>query len=115
MGGQNKDPAVIGSSIVLLQERFKQLQRSKEMRQERQQLLKLSYQSSHGYDEPVKLSTSSDAAFQDPLALGLNSNVAHRMPHFRAIKPIHQFPSASRGAHSNFIEKPDVVDTSLRL
>ncbi|KAL3646120.1 hypothetical protein CASFOL_011300 [Castilleja foliolosa] len=118
MGGQDKDPAVIGSSIVLLQERFKQLQRSKEMRQEKQQLLKLSFQSTDGYDKPAKMITSfspSDAAFQDPLALGLNLNVPYHMPHFRAVKPVYQFPSASRGAHSNFTEKPDAVDTSLRL
>ncbi|KAI3457729.1 hypothetical protein Pfo_014392 [Paulownia fortunei] len=114
MGRQNKDPAVAGSSIVLLQERFKQLQRLKEMREERQ-LLKLLPQSTDGYDEPAKLSMSfstSEAAFQDPLALGLNSN-AHHMAHFRAIKP-QQFPSAARGPRS-FFEKPDVVDTSLRL
>ncbi|KAI4303553.1 hypothetical protein MLD38_039164 [Melastoma candidum] len=37
---EGSDPVVVQSSIVLLQERFKQLQRTKEMRQERQ-LLKL--------------------------------------------------------------------------
>lgn len=108
MGRQNKDPAVVGSSIVLLQERFKQLQRLKEMREQRR-LLKLWPQSSDGYDES---SNKSEAAFQDPLALGLTSS-AHHMAHFRAIEP-QQFPSAAKGPH-NFFEKPDVVDTSLRL
>ncbi|PIN03473.1 hypothetical protein CDL12_24016 [Handroanthus impetiginosus] len=97
MGRQNEDPSVVGSSIVLLQERFKQLQRLKEMRQERQ-LLKLLNQSRDG----------ADAVFQDPLALGLNSNA-----HFQ------QFSSsganvADRGPQRLF-EKSDVVDTSLHL
>ncbi|KAI4343209.1 hypothetical protein MLD38_027738 [Melastoma candidum] len=40
MIGEGGDPVVVQSSIALLRERFKQLQRMKEMRQERQ-LLKL--------------------------------------------------------------------------
>ncbi|KAJ7967813.1 Protein FAM50B like [Quillaja saponaria] len=40
MGRESQDPTVIHSSIYLLQERFKQLQRVKEMREERE-LLKL--------------------------------------------------------------------------
>ncbi|KAF6149586.1 hypothetical protein GIB67_011195 [Kingdonia uniflora] len=40
MGMQNSDPTVIHSSIALLQERFRQLHRVKQMREERE-LLKL--------------------------------------------------------------------------
>ncbi|CAA2955409.1 Hypothetical predicted protein [Olea europaea subsp. europaea] len=67
MGRQNNDQKVVGSSIVLLQERFRQLQRIKEKREERE-LLKL-------FVDPIqnKMSfSSSKNDFQDPLALGLN-------------------------------------------
>lgn len=36
MGRENHDPTVVHSSIALLQERFRQLQRAKEMREERE-------------------------------------------------------------------------------
>lgn len=104
MGRQNKDPAVVGSSIMLLQERFKQLQRLKEMRQETQ-MLRLMPQE---IDRPTSSSSSSNETnYQDPLSLGLNFNSSHH----RAMNP-QQFP-AVRGPH-NFFEIPD-VDTSLRL
>ncbi|KAL9144865.1 hypothetical protein ABFS82_13G003400 [Erythranthe guttata] len=124
MGRQNKDHAVVGSSIALLQERFKQLQRLKEMREERQ-LLSLLPQTKdcYYYEEPsekliisTSFSTSDQSALRDPLALGLNSHARDDVAHFRAIKPARQFTSATaRGAHSSFFEKTDVVDTSLRL
>ncbi|KDP39245.1 hypothetical protein JCGZ_01002 [Jatropha curcas] len=38
MGRQNCDPTVIHSSIALLQERFRQLEKAKEMRQQRELL-----------------------------------------------------------------------------
>lgn len=106
MGRQNKDPAVVGSSIMLLQERFKQLQRLKEMRQETQ-MLRLMPQE---IDRPSSSSSSNETNYQDPLSLGLNFN-SHHTPNFRAMNP-QQFP-AVRGTH-NFFEIPD-VDTSLRL
>ncbi|KAH6781012.1 hypothetical protein C2S52_012249 [Perilla frutescens var. hirtella] len=108
MGRQNKDGAVVGSSIVLLQERFKQLQRLKEMREERQ-ILKPMPQATDRHDLSARSFSTSSAAYQDPLALGLNST-SHHTPHSRAINP-QQFPA--RG-HHNFFEIPD-VDTSLRL
>ncbi|KAK9269313.1 hypothetical protein L1049_001084 [Liquidambar formosana] len=43
MGRQSRDPRVTHSSIALLQERFRQLQRAKEMREERD-VLRLSSQ-----------------------------------------------------------------------
>ncbi|KAL0292950.1 UNVERIFIED_CONTAM: hypothetical protein Sradi_6964100 [Sesamum radiatum] len=120
MGRQNNDPRVVGSSIVLLQERFKQLQRLKEMREERQ-LLKPLPQSTDGYDEAAKLRMSfstSGAAFHDPLALGLNSINAHdRASRFRTTKA-QGFPSAAAAAGGNgtgsFFGSVD-VDTSLHL
>ncbi|KAL2493532.1 uncharacterized protein Fot_37289 [Forsythia ovata] len=80
MGRQNNDPEVVGSSIVLLQERFRQLQRLKEKREEKE-LVKL-------FVDPIQnkisFSSSNHADFQDPLALGLNLN-GKNTPDFRAL------------------------------
>lgn len=46
MGGEVKDPIVVQSSIALLQERFRQLQRLKEMREEKE-LRRLLYEPSN--------------------------------------------------------------------
>ncbi|KAG5254676.1 metal ion binding protein [Salix suchowensis] len=46
MGRQSCDPAIIHSSIALLQERFRQLERAKEIRQQRE-LLKLFSEADH--------------------------------------------------------------------
>ncbi|KAK4397681.1 hypothetical protein Sango_1243600 [Sesamum angolense] len=125
MGQQNDDPRVVGSSIVLLQERFKQLQRLKEMREERQ-LRKPLPQSTGGYHEAAKLRMSfstSGAAFHDPLALGLNSINAHdHASRFRTTNP-QGFPSSAAAAAAaaaggngtgSFFGNVD-VDTSLHL
>ncbi|GER54056.1 protein cereblon homolog [Striga asiatica] len=117
MENHNKCSSAVGSSIVLLQERFKQLQRLKDIRQERQLLKRLS-QSINGFDgstNPCMRSPPPDEASHDPLALGLDSNHA---PCVQAVKPVVQQPtaSASRGKHSDSFEvDSDVVDTSLRL
>ncbi|KAL0292215.1 UNVERIFIED_CONTAM: hypothetical protein Sangu_2530300 [Sesamum angustifolium] len=123
MGRQNDDPRVVGSSIVLLQERFKQLQRLKEMRRERQ-LRKLLPQSTDGYHEAAKLRMSFStlgAAFHDPLALGLNSINSHdHASRFRTTNP-QGFPSSSAAVAAaggngtgSFFGNVD-VDTSLHL
>lgn len=116
MGRQNKDPSIVGSSIVLLQERFKQLQRLKEMREERQILKPLSPPLDPHDLSATNLSTTTSYGsayqLQDPLALGLNSTSHHHTPHFRAMNP-QQFP-AVRGPHHSLFEIHD-VDTSLRL
>ncbi|KAL8473971.1 hypothetical protein ACS0TY_030719 [Phlomoides rotata] len=100
MARQDKDTAVVGSSIVLLQERFKHLQRLKEMREERELLKSLPQSTDHSYDEATRVGMYF-SALQDPLVLGLNSS-----PRYRAVEP-RQFPSAVRRPHD--------VDTSLRL
>lgn len=60
MGRQNNDPAIVRSSIALLQERFRQLERVKEMREERE-ILKMIKESERfttpkvQYYDPTKL------------------------------------------------------------
>ncbi|KAL2246126.1 UNVERIFIED_CONTAM: hypothetical protein Sindi_2880800 [Sesamum indicum] len=119
MGRQNNDPRVVGSSIVLLQERFKQLERVKEMREERQ-LLRPLPQSTDSYDEAAKLRMSfpmSGTVFHDPLALGLNSIHVHdHASGLRTTKP-QGFPSAAAAGGNgtgSFFGNVD-VDTSLHL
>ncbi|XP_059437058.1 uncharacterized protein LOC132170183 [Corylus avellana] len=47
MGGEDQDSTVIHSSIALLQERFRQLQRVKEMREERELMRMLAEPNKH--------------------------------------------------------------------
>ncbi|CAA0837011.1 Unknown protein [Striga hermonthica] len=118
MENHNKYSSAVGSSIVLLQERFKQLQRLKDIRQERQLLINQLSQSINGCDGPLNPCTNSpppDAASHDPLALGLESN---HTPRVQAVKPVLQRLTASaiRGRHNDFYEvDSDAVDTSLHL
>ncbi|KAL1555417.1 hypothetical protein AAHA92_11159 [Salvia divinorum] len=110
MGRQNKDPAIVDSSIVLLQERFKQLQKLKEIREETQMLRLMPQENNLRHDlagAGFSSLFSNNAAYQDPLALGLNSTSHHRhTPHYRG-------QQAVGGPHS-FFDTPD-VDTSLHL
>ncbi|KAL2474492.1 Uncharacterized protein Adt_35228 [Abeliophyllum distichum] len=106
MGRQNNDPKVVGSSIVLLQERFRRLQRLKEKREERE-LVKLLV------DNKSSFSSSKHADFQDPLALGLNLNVKNT-PDFRALNRQQPIRSSADFRVSYSFEKTD-VDTSLHL
>ncbi|KAL6313799.1 hypothetical protein AAG906_010218 [Vitis piasezkii] len=71
MGRQSSDPIVIHSSIALLQERFRQLQRAKELREERE-LLRL-FSQSPGVN-PTEFPEPSRSFFQSELIL------PHRSP-----------------------------------
>ncbi|XP_050217279.1 uncharacterized protein LOC126668106 [Mercurialis annua] len=66
MGRQTCDPTVIHSSIALLQERFRQLERAKEMRQQRE-LLRLFAEAEQV--KPVKGYEQSRTFFQSELVL----------------------------------------------
>ncbi|XP_011085643.1 uncharacterized protein LOC105167568 [Sesamum indicum] len=102
MGRQNKDQEVVGSSILLLQQRFEQLERLKKMREERQ--LRRTLAQSRDDGRMSGFASSEAALHQDRLALGLHSNANHvSVACSRAIEHQHEFPS------------DDIVDTSLRL
>ena len=70
MGRQSCDPAIIHSSIALLQERFRQLERAKEMRQQRE-LLKLFSEADH---------VQSAMAFESSKLLHSELNLPPRQP-----------------------------------
>ncbi|XP_031267875.1 uncharacterized protein LOC116126324 [Pistacia vera] len=121
MGRQNGDSTMVSSSIALLQERFRQLERVREKREEKE-LLKLFAES-----DPIAPSTRYDRnkslqpetmipPLQDSLSLELNSS--GKRPDFPAIT----FPSSSNlwpmsstsPSTSRNFDNSD-VDTSLHL
>lgn len=139
MGRQNGDAAMVNSSIALLQERFRELQRIREKRQEKE-ILKLFASSESDqrvastmhFDEPTcKFTFQPDQTTlpnrpstpQDSLlSLGLNSQSNNKHPDFRAMKstPSSLWPnstgnsSSSSSSSSRNLENSD-VDTSLHL
>ncbi|XP_058755160.1 uncharacterized protein LOC131628334 [Vicia villosa] len=57
MGRENHDPTIVHSSIALLQERFRQLERVKEMREERE-LKRMLNEPKQIYDQSTRLLSS---------------------------------------------------------
>ncbi|KAE8664824.1 hypothetical protein F3Y22_tig00112738pilonHSYRG00557 [Hibiscus syriacus] len=109
------DPTVVSSSIVLLQERFRQLQKDRE-RREGKELLKLLSES----DMRFEPNGSAEAARQKPhqdssLSLGLSSH--GRRTNFRAVEiqasSTSLWPNETSSTSKKF-ETCD-VDTSLHL
>ncbi|XP_050902305.1 uncharacterized protein LOC127112435 [Lathyrus oleraceus] len=58
MGRENHDPTIVHSSIALLQERFRQLERVKEMREERELKRMLNEPKQQTYDQSTRLFSS---------------------------------------------------------
>nr|GLL23054.1 uncharacterized protein LOC108469420 [Ipomoea trifida] len=121
MGRQSTDHTVMGgSSIVLLQERFRQLQRAREQREMRE--LKLFFEPPpHQLMAPdlqQKIGFSSEAVDQEALSLGLT--LCNNKPESRAFNEQHQPPLWSANPNRTTlntlhkIENYD-VDTSLHL
>ncbi|ONK59826.1 uncharacterized protein A4U43_C08F11220 [Asparagus officinalis] len=97
MGRQGNDPTVFHSSIALLQERFRQLQRVKEMREERE-LLK-------GF---AGTTTESDPHPPQPPKWFLHPDLV------RPSRPLTGPPAHHRGERPEFRGEAE-VDTSLHL
>ncbi|KDP29909.1 hypothetical protein JCGZ_18478 [Jatropha curcas] len=133
MGRQNGEASVASSSIALLQERFRELQRIREKRQEKELLKRFSSSESETstsispsmhFDHSSKLTFQPDhmilpnnraPALQDSLlSLTLNSQSNHNHPNFRAT-PTSLWPNnTATGSSSRSFENSD-VDTSLHL
>ncbi|XWS47325.1 hypothetical protein CRYUN_Cryun14cG0142800 [Craigia yunnanensis] len=125
MGKQGDDPTMVSSSIALLQERFRQLQKIREKREEKE-LLKLFSESERASPtmryEPNRLPFQPDVIRpyrqtpQDSPSLGLNSQ--SRQTNFRAMaipESTSLWPdSAATSSTSKNFENSD-VDTSLHL
>lgn len=80
MSRQDGDPTMVSSSIALLQERFRKLQKVRERREEKE-LLKLSA-------EPQRV--SSLTRHVDPTNLSFQSEVIHQLPHRQKASQDHQ-------------------------
>ena len=125
MGRQSNDPTMVSSSIALLQERFRQLEKVKERREEKE-LLKLFAETERimpaTHFEPSKLSfqpemiTPHRSTLQDSPSLGLNLQTkqadfqAMKMPTLPNLWP----NGAAMASTSRSFENSD-VDTSLHL
>lgn len=109
MNRQSGEPAMVGSSIALLQERFRQLQRVKERRKE-QQLVRVGSDSEHEASVPAKLEMAfplRPVTNQDSFSLGFS----------RAGAVANDFSlrnNVNMGNKANSFDSSD-VDTSLHL
>ncbi|KAJ4836650.1 hypothetical protein Tsubulata_038179 [Turnera subulata] len=126
MSRGNGDTTVVSSSIALLQERFRELQRTREKRQEKE-LLKLFSESERiapntNFEPAGKMTCQPEINVFPPnrppprqdslLTLGLNPH--SKQADFRAMKtPTSLWPNAG-GSSSRSFESSD-VDTSLHL
>ena len=139
MGGENQDPTAVHSSIALLQERFRQLQRAKQMREERELLkmlnepkqLNSNIPSTNTY-EPARLSLEPESVIPSKspphvsLSLGPTSQARqqeHRsletMTASRGLRAMDYTHSSLQAAWKNVYdcdsENDSGVDTSLHL
>lgn len=138
MGRQGGDSTIVGSSssIALLQERFRQLQRVREKREEREEreLLNLFSEANERINSPTMSYESSKLPFRpdkffplrpplhDALALGLNLQSSSRHTSFKGNKTTKNFTNLWPGdsaassvrTSKNHFDSSD-VDTSLHL
>ena len=122
MGRQGSDRAMVSSSIALLQERFKQLQRVKERREEKE-LLKLFSESETIAPAMILDSVSGQPKTfrpcrqplnlnQDFLSLGLNSIPKIKYADSRPAKKAISWSSSLWPVESNFVSTSSSFDTS---
>ncbi|CAK9180405.1 unnamed protein product [Ilex paraguariensis] len=126
MGRQSSDPTPVASSIALLQERFRQLQRVKEQREERDLLRQFSGPEQITlikHSEPDKLPFHRETIFtsrstlQDSLSLGLNLHGKHAELQAMKTSPLTKLWSTDLAIVSGASHTSDnsEVDTSLHL
>lgn len=101
MGRENSDQAVVHSSIALLQERFRQLQRVKEMREERE-LLRLFSSSSDSSE--TSISPTSTACNVPPPSNKLFYHPELIIPPQPTFQSFHHFlRTESRDEHADYL------------
>ncbi|XP_027333539.1 uncharacterized protein LOC113848283 [Abrus precatorius] len=116
MGRQDNDPTTVNSSIALLQERFRQLEKVKERREGKELLKLLSSETSsmrnppsHNSQQP-RLVVPHRPTLHDSLSLGLNFTTKQG-DHNTMKSP----PSWPQGASTSRNFDSSDVDTSLHL
>ncbi|PRQ52543.1 hypothetical protein RchiOBHm_Chr2g0156651 [Rosa chinensis] len=126
MGRHSSDPIMVSSSIALLQERFRQLQKVKERREEQQLLQFLSETErvapSTRHFEPARPSFQSDMvlplrpctpAADSSLSLGLN--LQPKQVDYCVMKTAHPFSTSSTTTSASRKYDNSELDTSLHL
>ncbi|GAU43709.1 hypothetical protein TSUD_254380 [Trifolium subterraneum] len=115
MGRQDNDPTMVNSSIALLQERFRQLEKVKERREGKQLLRLLSSESNTSASQQRLVVPNNRQTHHDSLSLGLNLT-SKQGDHMNTMKSSTSLTSWSHGGSStstNF--DTSEVDTSLHL
>lgn len=124
MGRQNGDPTMVGSSIALLQERFRQLQKVKERREEKELQKFLSETERVSRSDPSNRSFQSETTFsrdhrktpQESLSLGLDLQTKQAdLDLSMKTEPsnLWSFNTASSSSSKSF--ENSEIDTSLHL
>ncbi|PNX55627.1 hypothetical protein L195_g045511 [Trifolium pratense] len=114
MGRQDNDPTMVNSSIALLQERFRQLEKVKERREGKQLLTLLSSESNTLASQQRLVVPNNKQTHHDSLSLGLN--LTSKQGDMNTMKSNTSLSSWSHGGSStsrNF--DTSEVDTSLHL
>lgn len=125
MGGQSGDPTVVSTSIALLQERFRKLQKMKEKREK--EVLRLFSESEQIMPatsfEPARMSFQNNTIFpsrpphQDSLSLGLDFYSKHANSQSMKTSPSTKLWSSGAAAtvSPSYTSERSDVDTSLHL
>ncbi|TKY57481.1 hypothetical protein E2542_SST21929 [Spatholobus suberectus] len=125
MGRQGNDPTTVNSSIALLQERFRQLEKVKERREGKELLKLLSCESQRSTSSTMHNPTSQNSqqprlvvphnrpTLHDSLSLGLN--LTNKQGDHNAMKPTPSSNLWPQGASTSRNFDSSDVDTSLHL
>ncbi|OIW16427.1 hypothetical protein TanjilG_19143 [Lupinus angustifolius] len=120
MGRQNNDPRSVNSSIALLQQRFRELEKVKERREGKQLVRLLSHDSSISSQNSLQHSKLMDPphrpSLNDSLSLGLNLTSKKSDHNTMKLSPppsLNSWPKKVASTSTNFDSSE--VDTSLHL
>ncbi|MCH96027.1 hypothetical protein A2U01_0017010 [Trifolium medium] len=114
MGRQDNDPTMVNSSIALLQERFRQLEKVKERREGKQLLTLLSSESNTSTSQQRLVVPNNRQTHHDSLSLGLNlTSKQGDMNTMKSSTSLSSWPHGGSSTSRNF--DTSEVDTSLHL
>lgn len=112
MGRRDSDPTMVNSSIALLQERFRQLEKVKERREGKKELVRLLSSES---STSSSMQNHASSIQHDTLCLGLNlgaqNTIKMNSPPYSSSSP---WPQPQGASTSRNFDSSD-VDTSLHL
>jgi len=113
MGRQDNDPTMVNSSIALLQERFRQLEKVKERREGKQLLRLLSTENNTSASTQRLVVPNNRQTHHDSLSLGLNLTSKQGDNNMKSNTSLSPWSQGASSTSRNF-DTSD-VDTSLHL